>query len=93
MDKYVKKYLSKDEAEFLSGAESPWKSDYSGASESGTYQSRRFDDNTGHFRGANWDDSESHDLRNKPADEGMDPVHQKLSRLIDGQEDMPPVSG
>jgi len=66
-----------------------WKSDYSGASESGTYQSRRWDDNTGHFRGSNWDDSESHGLRNKLSDEYQEVAHERLAGLIDGQVDQP----
>ena len=61
-----------------------WRSDYSGASESGTYQSRRWDDNTGHFRGSNWDDSESHGLVNKFSDEHQEVAHQRLASLIDG---------
>jgi hypothetical protein len=66
-----------------------WRSDYSGASESGTYQSRRWDDNTGHFRGSNWDDSESHGLVNKFSDEHQEVAHQRLASLIDGQDDQP----
>jgi len=61
-----------DEVAFLTPERaSPWRSDYSGASESGTYQSRRWDDNTGPFRGSNWDDSESHGLRTKEADDAQ----------------------
>ena len=70
-------------------ASGPWKDDYSGASESGTYQSRRWDDNTGHFRGSNWDDSESHGLVNKFSDEHQEVAHQRLASLIDGQDDQP----
>jgi len=65
-----------------------WVDDYSGASESGTYQSRRFDDNTGHFRGANWDDSESHGLRNKQADEAQASIRD-IGDLIYSQADQP----
>jgi hypothetical protein len=73
------------ELEFLKPEASPWKDDYSGASESGTYQSRRFDDNTGHFRGSNWDDSESHGLVNKQADEAQASIRD-IGDLIDRNE-------
>jgi hypothetical protein len=66
--------LSDDDLAFLGGAKGPWKSDFSGASESGTYQSRRWNDNDGHVRGANWDDTNDHGLRNLLPDEARNPV-------------------
>jgi len=84
-DKYVKKYLSKDEAEFLKTDLSPWDHE----SPPDTYQARRFDDDSGHRRGANWDDTDSHGLRNKLPDEAGDGVHGKLNVLIDNERDQP----
>jgi hypothetical protein len=77
-----------DELEFLKPerATGPWFSDYSGASETGTYQSRRFDDNSGPFRGSNHDDSESHGLVQKLSDEHQASIRD-IGSLIDNQED------
>jgi len=85
----VKKYLSKDEAEFLKTDLSPWDHE----SPPDTYQARRFDDDSGHRRGANWDDTDSHGLRNKLPDEAGDGVHGKLNVLIDNERDHRPANG
>jgi hypothetical protein len=77
--------LDSDDLAFLKVDLDPW--DHESAS--GTYQARRFDDATGHVRGANWDDSNDHGLRNKMPDEYGDVAHERLAGLIDGQEDMP----
>ena len=74
-----------DDAEFLKpcNADGNWT-----ASASGHGYNARFDDDSGHVRGANWDDTNSHGLRNKLADEAQEVAHQRLAGLIDGQVDM-----
>jgi hypothetical protein len=84
MDKYVKKYVSKDEAEFLKAERSPWE-----ASASGVGYNQKFSDDDGFRRGSNHDDSDSAGLRNKLPEETGESPHEKLARLIDGQVDQP----
>lgn len=68
--------------EFLQKDISPW--DHTSAS--GTYQARRFDDDTGHRRGANWDDTDTHGLVQKLPDERVDYAHEGLAPLIDDSQ-------
>jgi hypothetical protein len=73
-----------DELAFLKPERDPWE-----ASASGIGYNAKFSDDDGHIRGANWNDSDDHGLRNKLADEHQEIAHQRLSRLIDGEYDQP----
>jgi len=72
----------KDDAAFLKVELSPW--DHTSAPD--TYQAQRFDDDSGHIRGSNHGDSNSHGLRNKLPDERVDYAHEGLSPLIDDSQ-------
>jgi hypothetical protein len=58
------------------------------ASASGDGYNAKFDDDSGHVRGANWDDSDSHGLRNKLSDAAQASIRD-IGYLIDGQVDQP----
>jgi hypothetical protein len=72
-----------DDTDFLKIDRDPWK-----ASASGVGYNAKFSDDTGHRRGANWDDTDSHGLRDKRSDENNEVAHERLASLIDGQVDM-----
>lgn len=72
-----------DDAEFLSIDRDPWKPTHA----TDTYQARRFDDDAGFSRGTGaYTDSDS-GLYNKLSDENQEVAHERLSQLIDNQED------
>ena len=52
--------------------------------------SARYDDDTGHVRGSNHDDSNSHGLRQKLPDERVDYAHERLAGLIDDSQPYAP---
>src|SRR5262249_24977857 len=70
-----------DDAAFLRVERDPWE-----ASASGVGYNAKFSDDDGHVRGANWDDSDSHGLRNKLPDERRDDAHEGLAPLIDDSQ-------
>jgi hypothetical protein len=72
-----------DAAAFLRPERDPWE-----ASASGIGYSARYDDDTGHVRGANWDDSDDHGLVNRLPDERRDDAHEGLGSLIDDDTGM-----
>jgi hypothetical protein len=77
--------ITSDDAAFLKpeNADGSWT-----ASASGLRYNKKFNDDRGHVRGANWDDSDSHGLVNKLADEHQEVAHERLARLIDSADDM-----
>ena len=78
-----------DSAEFLKtdnpdSARGNWDAEASGHG-----YNARFNDDSGHVRGANWDDSNDHGLVNRLPEERQDYAHEGLSRILDNQEDLP----
>jgi hypothetical protein len=75
-----------DDAEFLRPCDPDgnWTASASGVGYNGTNN-----DDSGHRRGANWDDTDTHGLRNKLSDEHSEVAHERLAALIDGQYDQP----
>jgi hypothetical protein len=81
MDEFVKKYTSKEEKSFLKVDRSPWDAASSG-------QDKRWSDDTGHLRGANHDDSDSHGLRQKLPYERTNSPNERFADLVDSSEGM-----